>query len=490
MRPEHRFSQIALLVIIALIIYRLFFSQRRIDFCLSMNPLATGLLLISGSAFLLNEYFISINILSAVCALIALYALLGFIIEQRSWNKGMIFMMLAILFLPFGDYLDVFLGFPLRLASAQAASDLLVALGFDPKNTQTLIELDNQLTYVDISCSGIRGLWSGLGFFVLLTWIEQKAISLYWWLVLVIFLLLIFTLNVLRVTAMVLIGDHLHLPLDMDMIHNSLGIIGFAFACMSGWLLLAPLKIQAEPEVGHQQTLCSIPAPAPTQQNIILPWLLVVAVIIFNLLYTPMHKRNVTMPRVNPEFSNNWYQQAIPLNAQEAKFYPRQGAYAQKFNFNYEQSVAGSMVLVNTLYWKAHHDPRNCFQAQGYNLLDDRSRRFVVNSSSGQGGPSKHTLLKQLELSREGKRYRAYYWFQSQNQQTDDFSQRLFSDLVSQVSKVAKPWTMVSLIVEHKSVSNSDNEQQLIHALSDLTSRWVETLSESQRTPKDGKNER
>jgi exosortase O len=456
--------------------YRWWFAGSRQIFLLKMNNWTTALLVISAGIFLLNEQFIAINIFSAVCALIALYALLSFFIEQTIWKKGLLFMLLAILFLPFGDYLDVFMGFPLRLMSAQAASDLLVALGFEPQNTQMLIELDNRLTYVDLSCSGIRGLWSGLGFWVLLTWLEQKSISWYWWLLLVVFLALIIALNILRITAMVLITDLSLAPQYMDMLHNALGIIGFAFACMLGWLLLVPLKSQSEVKAPLAK---AAPQASVSHAQSVVAWLLAGVMIGFYLIYSPMLKTTLDSTQLIPEFSRQWHHQAIPLDEQEAEFFPRQGAYAQKYRFHYQQEIEGAMILVNTLHWKAHHDPKNCFQAQGYNLLDERSRRVAAPSSSINPKDSQTILLRQLELSRDGRRYRAYYWFQSPDQQTADFSQRLFWGLFSRVTERQKPWTMVSLNVTQDSVGHSHTEQQLLLALSELTRQWVDRLSQS-----------
>lgn len=488
-QPEHRFSQIVVLLLTAFVIFQLIFATPKFIFQFTINPLAAVGLVVAGSIFLLNEYYISINIFSASCAIIASYALLGFFIDHHAWKKGILYAVIFILFLPFGDYLDVFLGFPLRLASAQAASDLLVTIGFKLHTIQTLIELDNHLTYVDLSCSGIHGLWSGIGFFVLLTWIEHKAINLRWLLVFVAFLALVIALNVMRITVMVILESLFPTSQFADLLHNSLGITGFAIACMSGWLLLLPLKKipPSHVTIDHQQTYVPL-VPEFSRQEYITSWLLVCVLIVFNFVYTPMSKETVSLPQTPPVFSSKWHARPITLNPQETEFFPRQGAYAQKFNFNYDEQIPGSVVFVNTLYWKAHHDPKNCFQAQGYALINDSSRRLSDEIVSA-AGISETKMIRQLKLSHQGKIYRAYYWFQSEGQHTDDFSQRLFSALLSTGNEKQQHWTMVSLIVEQSSISNSTNEQQLLDELSQTTTHWLEKMSVPTLTAKDKANE-
>jgi len=484
-QSNHRFSQIALLLLTAFVVFQLRFSPRQFNFQFTINPLAVAGLIVAGSAFLLNELYIAINIFSASCAIIAAYALLGFFMEHHAWQKGILYAVILILFLPFGDYLDVFLGFPLRLASAQAASDLLMAFGFKLHTIQNLIELDNHLSYVDLSCSGIHGLWSGIVFFVLLTWVEQKVISLRWLLVFVTFLALVIALNIMRITVMVILESVFPTAQFADLVHNSLGITAFAIACMSGWLLLWPLKTvpSAHATINHQHTIVPF-VTVFSRLEIIASWLLVCVLIIFNFVYTPMPKETVSLPQIPPVFSSQWHAMPIALNHQEAAFFPRQGAYAQKFNFNYKQQIAGSVVFVNTLYWKAHHDPKNCFQAQGFTIVNDSSRRLSDHMLSGTDISGKK-MLRQLQLTRQGNKYLAYYWFQSEDQHTDDFSQRLFSALLSPGNDKQQLWTMVSLIMEQASMATSDNEAQLLDELSQITTQWLATLSMPTLTTKD-----
>lgn len=471
-QPEHRFSQIALVILSTFLIYQISNSKHHPIIQMNFNPWAIFGLISAGLLFLLNEYYIAINIISATFTILAFYALLGLFIDSQSWKRGVIFTIVFILLLPFGDYFDVFFGFPLRLASAQAASDLLTVLGYAPQNLETLIELENQLTSVDLSCSGVHGLWSGMGFFVLLTWIEQKAINVRWLASLILFLALVAATNVLRITLMVMMETIFHRPQFSDLIHNSLGIIGFAMACMMGWLLVSLLRTQK-----YEKTAVSQADSFMETQYLTLVWFLVVLLMSFNLFYTPMVKQPVSISRTSPVFPKNWYETRIPMNAQEKDFFPRHGAYAQKFQFNRHKQTPGSIVFVNTHYWKAHHDPKNCFQAQGYTLLNDKTIQISKATPKQKiDAISDRTLMRKLQLTKANEHYVAYYWFQSRTQQTADFSQRLFSGLIEQQgSQKNQTWTMVSLLLKKTMVSDQGDEKQLLNELSQMTTAWIET---------------
>lgn len=487
-QPEHYFSQIAFIILTAFLMYQIADSAHHLKFQMNINPQAIIVLITAGGFFLLNEFYIAINIISATCAIFAFYALLGLFIDSQSWKRVLIFTLIFILLLPFGDYFDVFFGFPLRLASAQAASDLLNVLGYAPQNIQTLIELENQLTSVDLSCSGVHGLWSGMFFFVLLTLIERKAINGRWLVSLIIFLFIVAATNVLRITLMVIIETVFHQPQFASLVHNSIGILGFSMACMTGWLLLSLLKSQTFTNITQQQT-----GSAVNTKNVIVSWLLTALLMVFNLLYTPMVKEPVSISNSSPVFPENWYEKKTAMNLQEKDFFPRHGAYAEKFYFNRHEQIPGSIVFVNTHYWKAHHDPKNCFQSQGYTLLNEQTIQ-ISNIISNKTTDKK--LIHKLRLTKDNEDYMAYYWFQSATQQTADFSHRLFSNLLEQISEhfsgqsgreKKQTWTMVSLLVKNVPVSYQDDEKQLLNELSQMTSLWIETMTAKTVTDKESK---
>jgi len=480
-QPQHYFSQISLAILIGLFIYQISTSNYQPKLCIQFNHRAMAGLIGAGVMFLLNEFYTAINIFSATFSIFGLYALVGFFIDERSWQRGLIFIIVLVLLLPFGDYFDVFFGFPLRLISAESASHLLIALGYSPQNLSTLIELDNRLTAVDLSCSGIHGLWSGMVFFVLLTLIEKKPINLAWVSVCIIFLALLTAINILRITIMVILEIVFEQSQFADLIHNSLGILGFAIACILGWLLLLGLKTPAaSPKLPEKKAI--------DNQTILFSWLLVVLLIGFNWIYSPTVKQSV-IPENNPEFiksdvkiwsqkiPSNWQIKKINLNAQEVDFFPRQGAYAQKFQFNRNKQGGkkGSLVFVNTYYWKAHHDPRNCFQAQGFTVLNDSNIQIPSNKSNQMGEVQMTKfLVRKLLLTKANQKFRAYYWFQSKDQQTADYSQRLFSGLMEQLGWQKKQtWTMVSLLLEDNFETSLSDENQLLKELSQIVNLWI-----------------
>jgi len=475
-QPEHRFSQISLLILLVVFIYHLSNFKHSSQWQLNSYSPAVFAFIIASSLFLLNEKTLEINIFSATFTLLAYYSLLGLFIESLAWRRGSIIALLIILLLPFGDYFDVFFGFPLRLFTAQASSDLLLALGYTPQSIETFIALDNQLLFVDISCSGIHGLWSGMIFFILLTCLEHKKITPIWMLTLVLFLLLIIVMNVFRISIMVLLEVVLQQFQFATLVHNSMGIIGFSIACMMGWLLLLGLKTDKQ---GNRQVVNKISQSEP---NRLLLGLLIVILVVFNFFlishdnqsknqFDTQNKRdhgteNSTL--VSPYFPKWWSYKIISLNQQEKDFFPRQGAYAQKFQFNWQQKLSGSVVFVNTYYWKAHHDPINCFQAQAYTLLSDNVIS-IANVARGSKKEVEPFMIHQLHLVKGNKKYHAYYWFQSERQQTADFSQRLFADIVDSLRGNKQMWTMVSLLIQETNENSYNEEKQLLVELASIS---------------------
>jgi len=71
----------------------------------------------TGIAFLLNESQIGFNTLSAALFFLFIYGLSGYFLQHLLWRSLFIPTSLLILVLPFEHYLDIYLGFPLRLSA-------------------------------------------------------------------------------------------------------------------------------------------------------------------------------------------------------------------------------------------------------------------------------------------------------------------------------------------------------------------------------------
>ena len=307
---EHRFQLIGIMMLVAYLVYKQVENRTAHNWQLTLQLRITPIFLYLNSslAFVLNEYFLDIHILSATFSVLAFYALYGLFTSHTIWLKGFIPTLLLIVLLPFGDYLNVYLGFPLRLFSAYMTADTLTALGYPSMSSETIIVLENRYSNVDLSCSGIKGIWSGLAFFVLLSLIENKSIGSSWFWRLALFLLALIAANILRITILVLLGSQFSYFEFADLIHEMLGIIGFTFACLFGWGLLLTQKTR----LTSSRKTPRIKDPINRPQLTLL--LLIISVAVMNIVYMPMPKTNtVTVffvvrdkTRIIGNFSDLW----------------------------------------------------------------------------------------------------------------------------------------------------------------------------------------
>ena len=427
LNQEHRYQLIGVLLLIGFTLHKQIHRVNHFAPLPHLQLRHAPLLLFMGSAmgFVFNAYFIDINILAASLAVLAIYSALGFYCSAATWHSGLRPTLLLILLLPFGDYLDVYLGFPLRLFTAYASADMLSALGYASMSSETIIVLENQYANVDLSCSGIKGVWSGLAFFVLLTWVEAKPIRFPWVWRLAVFVMALIAANIIRVSFLVLLGSYFTLFTYADLVHEVLGIIGFALACLIGWGLLLTLK--------STSTTPGKPAPREIKNPRFALLGLIVFVLALNLLYTPMPKANILPINTELDLPPQWSPQTTPLSPQEEQFFNRNETKANKYSLQLKPGLWASLIAVHSVYWKGQHDPKNCLLAQGYKIVDDTTLRL-----------SETARVRYLNVMYENTRFIAIYWFQNENLLTDDYSQRLFSSLL----RKKESWVLASMLVQ------------------------------------------
>ena len=121
--------------------------------------------------------------------------------------------------------------------------------------------------------------------------------------------------------------------------------------------------------------------------------------------------------------------------------------------------LSGSMILISSRTWRAHHRPERCFEVYGLNLEDSRTiltakqqpLRFV---SLGRSGVVSKTSAEQAQLT-------AVYWFQSENQITDDYATRIWADLAPQRER----WVLVSVLFDRPVDSHDPDLMRLAELL-------------------------
>lgn len=128
--------------------------------------------------------------------------------------------------LPFGEHLQTFVGYPLRILTARIVRAGLRAAGMQPIAIDTILILENGISKIDLPCSGVRSLWTGMLFFLTATWIEQRPLNLRWMGAITIFVGLLLLANTARIAVLVIVDQVLNLHFIAEMIHAPLGILG------------------------------------------------------------------------------------------------------------------------------------------------------------------------------------------------------------------------------------------------------------------------
>lgn len=438
-REDFRTNQFLLLGVVGLILWQIQQGQfrPRLEAAPHLYFPALGLALGGSALFLLVERFLDINTLSASLFGLASYGLLGLWMQPGRWRQGIPAALLLVGALPFGDHVQTFIGYPMRLLTAALVRDGLAAAGIGAVGVDTILVFENGVSQVDLPCSGVKSLWTGALFLIAATWIERRPLTWRWGVVALTFAVLLFIANLARVGVLIAVGEVMGWRLAAEMLHVPLGVLGFVVACAAAVGLLRwqkPLASEAESHPG------SWPQPA---------WLapgLAVTFSLLALLYAPRPHTGLAQPPLAWRFPDELITQPVPLKPDEVDWLTRDGAEsAERLRFEW-RGLSGSMILITSQTWRAHHRPERCFEVFGLTLENSRTHlvradfpvRFV---SLGDG--EAHEILSSV------------YWFQSAHTTTDDYAARLWADLAPERDR----WVLVSMLFDEV-VDPADAEVQ------------------------------
>lgn len=431
-RDDFRTNQVALVGVVVLIAVRMRreFTRPRLDAAPQLHLPALALALGGSALYLLVERFLDINTLSASLFGLASYGLLGLWMEPRRWREGLPAALLLVGTLPFGEHMQTFIGYPMRLLTAAIVRDGLAGVGVASVGVDTILVFENGVSHVDLPCSGVKSLWAGALFLVAATWVERRRLDLRWLLTLAAFSGLLFVANLVRVAVLTGVGVVAGWRLLAEMLHVPLGVLGFVGACTAA---VALLRLQRP--AGPVQATRAPARPA---------WLapaLAVAVLAMALLYTPRP------PTVLAQSSGGWnlppglVAEPQPLQPEEIEWLTRDGAEsASRFRFAWRgdgETISGSLILIASTTWRAHHNPERCLMLYGLSLDDSHTHlvrsdfpvRYILLGANQGGG---HSL-------RAGT-----YWFQSARRTTDDYATRIWADTALERDR----WVLVSILFD------------------------------------------
>ncbi len=444
LREDFRTNQLVLIGILALIVWQIRAGQFNLYFHTAPRayPIPLALALGGSLAYLIAERVLDINTLSATLFGIASYGLIGLWLAPRSWREGLPAALLLIGVLPFGEHIQTFIGYPIRIFTAELVRDLLTAVHVTSTGVDTILVLENGVSQIDLPCSGVKSLWTGALFFLAVTWLERRALNLRWFCVAVAFVGLLFLANLIRVAALVVTAHVLNLHIVAEMLHVPLGVMGFVGACAAAvGLLRFKNKIFSENFVFEsKRSTFSFPQ-----------FSLVLAILICGmaLLYSPRLETGLAQTAPMWNFPRALHTTALPLKSDEIAWLTRDGAEsATRFRFEF-QGVTGSMILVPSRTWRAHHRPERCFEVFGLQLNDSRAQLVTENF------PIRAVTLRD---PKSDARLNAAYWFQSAARTTDDYGTRIWADTTAP----AERWVLVSILFD-KPLDSTDTRVMALY---------------------------
>jgi exosortase O len=476
-REDFRTNQLILVGAVVLIGLQIRKGQLRprLDAAPHLYLPALGLALGGSALFLVVERFLDINTLSASLFGLASYGLLGLWMQPRRWRQGMPAALLLIGALPFGDHMQTFIGYPARLLTAALVRDGLAAAGIGSVGIDTILVFENGVSQVDLPCSGVKSLWTGGLFLIAATWIERRPVNWRWAIVALAFAALLFVANLARVSILIVVGQVMGWRLAAQMLHVPLGVLSFVAACAAAVGLLRVQKPLA-------QATESVSASAAPPQPAALTPLLIMAVIVMVRLYAPRPHTGLAQPPPGWQFPAELKTQLMPLKPDEIDWLTRDGAEsAERRRFEWRSSPAapaaagpkgaggqrltGSMILITSRTWRAHHRPERCFEVFGLRLED--SRTYLINHEF----PLRFVSLGD---GQQNSVLSAAYWFQSTRTTTDDYATRMWADLAPERDR----WVLVSILFDGVYDPSAADVQNLILALHDAVARYLseETL--------------
>jgi len=441
-RQEFRTNQILLFGVIILIFVKM--RDAKVRLRLSERPHlympALVLVLFGATSFILVERLLDINTLSACLFGLASYGLLGLWLTPSRWRQGLPAALLLIGTLPFGEHLQTFVGYPVRILSATIVRDGLSVLGVQSISLDTILIFENGISQVDLPCSGVQSLWTGAMFLIAVTWIERRPINLRWVVVASIFALLLLGANIVRVGLLVSIGQAAGWRVLAEILHVPLGVLGFVGACVGSLLLIrwTGRTETLDPQIVEQaDSLQNHPGKSISSLSrpVWLMPLLLGTVFLLGLLYKPRPPEPVPDAPQTWHFPSGMVVEPWSLSSDETRWLSDAGdSAATRWRFEWRE-LTGSLLFVSSKSWRAQHRPERCFEVFGLSVENSHTHLLTADFP---------LRVLTLRSGKEKLSYSAAYWFQSQDRVTDDYGSRMWADLTPD----RQSWVLITVLFD------------------------------------------
>lgn len=455
---NYSLQNLILLVLILVALFR-FGTIPSLRFSFRWTPFL--IILFSVPVYYMAGNHIKMNIISCTICFLSLYGLAGFFLDWEGWKKGIIPVLLIIQTLPYGNQLDIYFGFPLRLHAASTVTDFLAWFNIHGITKETIITIENRSAEVSEACSGLNGLWTAWLFFFAISWIEKRKVGLRWAFLFIAINIMIYSFNLLRIIILVVLETVLIKPEISSMVHIPLGIAGFLFSCLITWLLMNRYLKEQLP------ALASHPVVTKNQNSLkllgIIPLTFLMLFISFSFRYPP--------PQIKSEiqFSPHWPSEInvieIEKTAGEKNAFEKESSQAVKYRFTYK-NLSGSCLLVLSSGWRGHHPPSLCTQANGFTI--QKAETCLIQKDM----PVQFLHLANSDL-------KSCYWFQSEKAITQDHAGRVWEALSGKSQK----WILISILLNEGSAAFPEDTKYLLLSIRNVVNNYFkhDKLSQNEK---------
>ncbi|MBW4466073.1 MAG: exosortase O [Pegethrix bostrychoides GSE-TBD4-15B] len=403
------------------------------------------LVLLLGSALLAlgSRWLLAFEQIPGLLFLLGSYGLAGLFLHPATWRRGLPVAATVAAVVPFWLQFTTGLGFPARILTAQAVEAILNTWQITALSSADIIVLDTGIAQVDLPCSGLKSLWMGTVLLLAMTGLEGRKLGWRWLLVCCANWGLLVSANVMRVLSLVLLTNVLRQPALADLLHMPLGLVSFVTVSLLAWGLLRWVP-QAEKARAPVQAIARPAQPASPK--------LLAGLIAVLLLLSFLPRPAAVLP-VQPALAHLSWPAAMQVEPmalsqpEQAFFVSYDGVTAEKQRFDFE-GIAGSMILVASPTWQAHHSPELCYISSGFEINQMRQQQLTDA-----------VLGRWLSLKQDATQQAAAYWFQSPHRTTDSYLDRLWAEL----SRQEPAWTMVSVLFDQPYSPESPQVQAFLN---------------------------
>lgn len=374
----------------------------------------------------LNLLILKLSILSAILLLLGSYCLLGFYLERQFWKRSIFVFSILVLTLPLLERVQKFIGFPIRLATANIVSSILQITGVGSISNSAVIITENHATSIDSPCSGVKSIYTG-GLFMLTTYFLQNVrISIKLIAITVFFFISLLFFNTWRVFSLIYIYDVLNMKLVGDTIHVLLGLVGFIASCSLLWYLTDRYIPSLGLKKAKQKPMSLLLKGNITAYAIV--------VLLFFTVFRLVFVKDVNVTKYNNQYVphiftlNNIKLDELSFSkAEESYFVNSDIEFSKKFRGQTKEGAPFSLLVVSSKSARTHHDPEICLQGLGHTLTNNE----ILQVSD----------FRVRKLSLDDNKASAIYWFIGKDKNLLDYSERVWEE----IKNPNQTWVLVTI---------------------------------------------